>query len=147
MISRSAIVNFFRAIKLNDIEKVCKIMQKNPEILKLSNTAGKGKYTPLWEAMIRGHSEIVEIFMQFGADPDEKCNVVQNEIRAAKYTFLHYMASCEFSLSNFKVAEVLLRHGAKVNALVRIEPLIVEVFPYQITTSNLFRNRKPSSDC
>lgn len=67
----------------------------------------------MWEAMRAGYTEIVEIFIGLGADPDQKCTSKNGKYK--KYTFLQYVTRSKYTESNFKVAKVLVRHGAKMD--------------------------------
>lgn len=71
----------------------------------------KKDYLPLWEAMLNGDVEIVEIFIGLGADPDEE----SRSLEYSRHTFLQYAAKLDYSESYYQVAKVLIRHGADVN--------------------------------
>lgn len=73
--------------------------------------SGNKGYLPLWEAMRSGQVEVVEIFIGLGADPDKK----GTGKKLKGLTFLQYAAKCKYSPSNYKIAEVLVRHGANMD--------------------------------
>lgn len=78
---------------------------------------GKIDYFPMWKAMCGGHVEIVEIFIGLGADPDQKCSIKNSKYE--NHTFLQYVANLEvseYSSINHQIADVLVRHGAEMNA-------------------------------
>lgn len=106
-------VDLFRAIEINDIETVRDIVKKNPSVL---NHSEKGKYTPLWKAMTQNNVKIVELLLENGASSNKK----YNDQKGSVFSFFHYIAKCslEDSVSYFKIAEILIKHGANVNAII-----------------------------
>lgn len=86
-------------------------------------------YLPIWEAMLGGHVEIVEIFIELGANPDIECS----DEEYLGCTFLQYAAQIEYTLDNYKVAEVLIKHGAEINTTRHIHEIAT---PLQITVLN-----------
>lgn len=101
------------AIKLKDIEAVREILSTNPKIVRSSNTYIHGLRSPLWEAMICGHEEIIEFLIDNGADVNE---VAFEKNNFFGLTFVQYLAyQNNFSTNSKKVAEILIRRGANVN--------------------------------
>lgn len=89
-------------------EKVREILSKNPELI---NHRSEKNISEFWHAMLRGYEEIVEIFLEFGADPDEKYKGI---------SFIQHAAKCNFSFNYCKVLDILIRHGADVRVPVEI---------------------------
>lgn len=120
----------FEAIRSNDNEKVRSILSKNSELLVMvknpescKDKLMEMKASPLWEAMLGGHAEIVELLIkEFRANPNEKYSGTRDIGRG--YTFLHYTTELtdlteeidQLRYSNdLKVAKILIQHGADVN--------------------------------
>lgn len=112
MSSRHAIIDLRAAVFKDDIEKVRKILLTNPELL--HDHSDKELSSPLWTALSGGNVEIVELLVgEYGADPNEK--IAHSTFQG--YTFFHLAArSNNCSPSYIKMAEVLVRYGADVNA-------------------------------
>lgn len=98
-----------RAIETNNVEALRKILSRNPELSRYD----RDEYSPLWQAALGGRDKIVGTLLEFGANPDQKCIGEQSEYHG--FTFIQYMASCDYCSSNCRVAEVLIKHGADVN--------------------------------
>lgn len=104
-----------KAIKMKDIETVRSILLKNPEIVKPGRLRLYRPATPLWEAILSGHEEIVELLIDFGANADEPYLLKSNSW--FNHTFLQCLALLgDFWQCSEKVAEVLITHGASVHA-------------------------------
>lgn len=104
---------FQKAVKSGNIETVCTMLLENPS---LSRSATPGNnFSSFWFAMVHGHTEIVELFVKFGADINE-CH---SDDPHTKLTFFQWMAmNRDFSQqleSNKKIAEILLKHGADID--------------------------------
>lgn len=105
--------NLRLAIKDRNIEKVRGIISTNPEIVHLP--LKKTQCTPLWEAMFRGHHEIVELLVDSGANVNERFSSEKNKFR--NLTFLQCLAlQGGFWKSSKKIAKLLISRGADVNA-------------------------------
>lgn len=110
------------AIKKNDVKTVRDIVKKNPAIVKNANSSDDSglpqitQVTPLWEAMLCGHKEIVKLLIGSGADPNEPFYFEKNKFFGL--TFLQCLAMQDyFWSSNKKIAEILIRQGINSKAL------------------------------
>lgn len=106
------------AIKTNNIRAIKSILFENSKILRLefsTDLSIETRCNPLWEAMLCGHKEIVELLVSdFKADVDEPFLFERNEFFGL--TFLQYLAlQNDFTEENNKIAEILIRHGANMN--------------------------------
>lgn len=62
-----------KAILGNDLSTIEKIISKNPEMVNpVSHDLDKDKFIPLPIAMQHGQEEIIKLFIDFGADVNEK---------------------------------------------------------------------------
>lgn len=90
--------HFIHSIKLLDTEEVYETLAKNPELVKVMenpNTRDKNEFSlsPMWEAMLYSNEQIVKHRIDFGADPNEKCD---HENAPHKYcTFLQFLVSSD----------------------------------------------------
>lgn len=124
---RHSMVDLIRAIKLKDVEEIRNILSNYPELLSTSDYKNSDDHSPLWKAMLLGYEDIVELLIrEFGADPDEKCNIktkfnffdpYNHNKEYDNYTFIQFAASWKKNfIGKYKVVKVLLRHGANVHA-------------------------------
>lgn len=117
MCSRIVVVKLCNAVKENDIGSVRNILLENPEILLRSNVSylPHGATSPLWEAMLLGHEEIVELLIYLGANVNELFLFERNKFYGL--TFLHRLALLNDDWKRGKkIAEILIEHSADVNA-------------------------------
>lgn len=103
-----------------EIETVQEILSKSPEIIRIasSNRSDSDVHTksPLWEAVFCREGEIVELLLNFGADANELIKI-EKDNHSLHLTVLQFLAClCGFSPCNRRIAEILIRHGANVNA-------------------------------
>lgn len=150
MDSQLLLDSFCQAIKIRDTENVRSIILKNPEIIKpVISESPKPDYqanlidevprgllepipalkvrSPLWQAMLRGYEEIVELLIEHGADVDELFMFETNKFHGL--TFLQSLAlQDDFWHWGKKIAEILLKHGANINAYY----VPTEYAPFQI---------------
>lgn len=110
--------NLFTAIKNNDINTVRDILTVNPDAVRLPIDDETDSYSPLWEAMLLGHAEIVRVLIDFGADVYERFTFKSGKLKWYSLTFLHGMSFFKDNWEKYeKVAEILISHGgASVNA-------------------------------
>lgn len=107
-------------IEKNDIEKVRNILSKNPEIVRsVDKDLPDNKNLIMYTAVRYGCDEIIELIIDFGG------NVNELESSDSTGTYLHDMPAVFGEFKNFKrKAEILIRRGANVNALLNgITPL------------------------
>lgn len=126
MSSRRGVFTLRRAIEQNNCKEVRRVLGINPSLMNENIFKSHGvDYTPLWLAMIHGHTNVVKLLIkEFGADPDEKYNGV---------TFLHSTAISDSSECFFNVVKVLIKLGADVNAK---SPFFDNKNPLQIALSS-----------
>ena len=98
-------LDLFKAIKRKDPAAVRKIITTFPALLEARNYKGA---TGMQLAAVEGEAEIVRLFLDRGADVNEKCNLYLY----AGQTALHLAAG----MGCTDVVQVLLEHGANVNA-------------------------------
>lgn len=96
-------LDIFEAATLGDIGKVNRLLGERPELLSSYSTDG---FTVLGLAAFFGHINLVEELLEKGADSNVAAN---NQFKVAP---LH--SAC--ATSNLKMAEVLIKKGADVNA-------------------------------
>lgn len=114
MCSVNLLVKLSRAIQTYDIESVRSILLKNPEVVNTTRDIPQGMCSPLWEAMICGYEEIIEILIDFGADVNEKYIFEKNYFY--NRTYLQCLSFFNNWESSQKVGEILISRGADVNA-------------------------------
>lgn len=127
MNSEEVIKTLVHAIRFKKIEEVREILVKNPEILKVhsSNSSNDNlpqktrsyERSPLWEAMLGGHEGIVELLINFGADPNQPF-LFEKKNKFFGLTFIQGLAlqQSKFLIFYKNVAKTLIRCGANVNA-------------------------------
>lgn len=80
------------AIKSRNIEKVRRMLLKNPNFVCIGDTKrDQGEDTPFWIAMVLGYEDIVELFIDLGASVNEFM-IIEEDSQLKKHTFLHWMA-------------------------------------------------------
>lgn len=102
------------AVEKNDTEKVQSILTENPEIF---HAGGLQKCVQLFRATGLGRTEIIDLFINFGLDINERyIRIDENDVKS--FTILHCLASLEDDdwINCEKGAKILIRHGADVNA-------------------------------
>lgn len=113
MHSQGLVKSLMSAIKAKDTESVQRILLKNPEFT--VSAVPKVQKTPLWEALLAGHKEIVDLLAYFGADVNEPYLFKKNSWYGL--TFLQCLAlTTDDTKKNFKLAKILIHHGANVDA-------------------------------
>lgn len=102
----------FEAIESKNVTRVREILSKNPELCSYE----KVEYSPMWQAALSGCKKIVEALIK----ADQKTKADQKNVdKKSKYhgfTLIQYFANVDYSFSKSKVAEVLVKHGADINA-------------------------------
>ncbi|MEQ9404637.1 MAG: ankyrin repeat domain-containing protein [Cyclobacteriaceae bacterium] len=96
-------LDIFEAASLGEDTTVYQLLETDKNLLNSFSTDG---FTILGLATFFGHLSLVEILIQKGADPNISAN---NQFRV---TPLH--SAC--AISNYEIADILLKHGADVNA-------------------------------
>lgn len=124
MSSRKLTIYLFRAIDLRDMNKIHKILSKHPELLNVFNSRDEA-VTPLWKALLMGQVQVVQMFIEFGANPNEKCKM--QGVPYTDYTFFQYVASSSYSLKKLQLAQVLIRYGADVNTPQVESPFLISL--------------------
>lgn len=117
MNTRSSAKDIRCAIRKNEVHTVRSILTKNPEIINPGHIdLFEGmQVSPFWEALLSGHHEIVDLFLDFKARPDEPFPVCDSAFHG--FTFLQCVNFFAVdSESSLRVAEVLISRGADVNA-------------------------------
>lgn len=124
MSSQGLLESLCRFIRAKQGEKVESILLKNPNMLKeapkyknivRSWSRQKPSCQPLWDAMLNGHEEIVELLIDYGANPNE-AYILEDKKKFSDLTFLQGLAKQGvFWVCYQNVAEVLIRRGADVN--------------------------------
>lgn len=123
--------HLFCAIKLRDRKKAHEILSKDPKLVNHPGCKDNKSASVMWDAMLLGDEKIVELLIEeFGADPDEKSQITR--VFYFGYTFLQYFACSRSSYRKFKVAEVLIQHGADVNAFHAVGTTVLVNTPLQI---------------
>lgn len=72
--------------------------------------------SPLWAAMFRGLADIVELLIDFGAVVDIRIDIEVGNFSGKNLTFLHCLATSTDWQSRMKVAEIMIKNCADVNA-------------------------------
>lgn len=130
-----------RAIKDNDEAEVRAILKDADDEVKLLNARGQQGHTPLWRAVKEGNRELVEMFVDKGADPTitDKFNGQGNCLHAAAEfghpDLVRYFLDLDFdvdtrrddgdetplwlacSKGNLTCAKILVEEGANVHAI------------------------------
>lgn len=96
-------LDIFEAISVGDIYTVSTLISKNSE---LTNSFSADGFTPLGLASFFGEIEIVKVLLDNGADPNIAAN---NQFQVAP---IH--SAC--AISNYEIANLLIKNGADVNA-------------------------------
>ena len=84
-----------------DLEKVTPLLKDNPELISRRDAFG---YTPLHDAALEGHKDMVELLLAKGADVNAKDKDGNTPLHEAAYT------------NDRGFVELLLAEGAEVNA-------------------------------
>ncbi len=95
--------DIFEASCIGDAEIVNQLLDKNPEFISLFSSDG---FTVLGLASFFGHLSLVKLLLEKGADPNIASN---NHLKVAP---IH--SAC--AISHIDITELLIRHGADVNA-------------------------------
>lgn len=104
---------FRKAILSGDAESVQKMLLKNPKLTQSTHLDQNG-FSFLWQAMVYGHEEIIELLIKFGANIYEGHTIEKNK----RLTFFQWMAMSndpEELRKNERVAKILVKRGADVN--------------------------------
>lgn len=96
-------LNIFEAASIGDNDTVKQLLNTNPEFI---NSFSPDGFTPLGLASFFGHLPVVEFLLGKGANPNIASN---NQFKVAP---IH--SAC--AISHFYIAELLIEHGANVNA-------------------------------
>ncbi|TRX00805.1 ankyrin repeat domain-containing protein [Flavobacterium gawalongense] len=96
-------LDIFEAVSIGDTETVSQLLDKNPELL---NSFSSDGFTALGLASFFGHLSLVKLLLDKGANPNIASN---NQFKVAP---IH--SAC--AISHFDIAELLIKHGADVNA-------------------------------
>jgi len=96
-------LDIFEAACIGDDYSAMQLLKKNPELLNTFSTDG---FTLLGLAAYFGYFSLVKLLLEKGADPNIPSN---NQFKVAP---IH--SAC--SISNYEIAELLLKNGANVNA-------------------------------
>lgn len=105
-----------KAISSKNIKKVRQILLRNRKLCH-STVCEMDVPSPLWLAMLFGYKKIVEVLLEFGANINE-CLLIENSdgSQTQKISFLHYISLEKNWQRSIKIAKVLIKHGANVNA-------------------------------
>jgi ankyrin repeat protein len=101
--SRKNELDLYEAASTGDIDTVTTLIGQGRQPVNSFSTDG---FTPLGLASFFGYIEIVKFLLDAGADPNIASN---NQLKVAP---LH--SAC--AISNYEIAELLIKHGADVNA-------------------------------
>jgi len=96
-------LDIFEAASLGEGDTLLHLIEKDPD---QANTYSVDGFTPLGLASFFGHTELVKMLLDKGANPNIAAN---NQF---KVTPLH--SAC--AISNYDIAEILIKNGANVNA-------------------------------
>ena len=96
-------LNIFEAASVADIDTVSKLINQSSNLINSFSTDG---FTPLGLASFFGHIDIVKSLLSKGANPNIAAN---NQFQVAP---IH--SAC--AISNYEIAEILIKNGADVNA-------------------------------
>lgn len=96
-------LDIFEAASIGDTKTVNKSLDENPQLL---NSYSPDGFTVLGLASFFGHLHLVKLLLGKGANPNIASN---NQFKVAP---LH--SAC--AISHFEIAELLIRHGADINA-------------------------------
>ena len=96
-------LDIFEAASIGDTETVSELLNTNPEFL---NSFASDGFTALGLASFFGHLSLVKLLLNKGANPNIAAN---NQFKVAP---IH--SAC--AISAFDIAELLIKHGADVNA-------------------------------
>ena len=96
-------LDIFEATSVGDIYTVSTLLNKNPE---LKNSFSADGFTPLGLASFFGHMDIVKLLLGNDANPNIAAN---NQFKVAP---IH--SAC--AISNYDIANLLIKNGADVNA-------------------------------
>ncbi|PKB15326.1 ankyrin repeat domain-containing protein [Flavobacterium sp. 5] len=96
-------LDIFEAASIGDIETISQLLDKTPDLF---NSFSADGFTPLGLASFFGHLSLVKLLLDKGADP----NIASNN--SFKVAPIH--SAC--AISHFDIAQLLIKHGANVNA-------------------------------
>ena len=96
-------IDIFEAASIGDIETISQLLNTTPDLLNSFSIDG---FTALGLASFFGHLSLVKILLNKGANPNIASN---NQFKVAP---IH--SAC--AISNFDIAQLLIAHGADVNA-------------------------------
>lgn len=96
-------LDIFEAACIGDTETINQLLDKNPDLL---NSFSPDGFTSLGLASFFGHLSLVKLLLDKGANPNIASN---NQLKVAP---IH--SAC--AISHFDIADLLIRHGADVNA-------------------------------
>ncbi len=96
-------LDIFESSSIGNTEIVNQLLDKNPECLNAYSSDG---FTALGLASFFGHLSLVKLLLDRGANPNIASN---NQFKVAP---IH--SAC--AISNFEIAQLLIRHRAEVNA-------------------------------
>lgn len=96
-------IDILEAASIGEKDSLIRLIEKEPDKINLFSIDG---FTPLGLASFFGHKELVKILLNNEADP----NIAANN--SFKVTPLH--SAC--AVSNYEIAQLLIKNGADVNA-------------------------------
>jgi ankyrin repeat protein len=96
-------LDIFEAASIGDNKTINQLLDKAPEFI---NSFSSDGFTPLGLASFFGHLSVVKLLLDKGANPNIASN---NQFKVAP---IH--SAC--AISQFDIAELLIEHGADVNA-------------------------------
>lgn len=96
-------LDIFEAASIGDTKTISQLLDKTPDLL---NSFSADGFTVLGLASFFGHLSLVKLLLDKGANPNIASN---NQFKVAP---IH--SSC--AISHFEITELLIRHGADINA-------------------------------
>lgn len=138
MYTRNLVKKLKLAIEKNNIDEVREILLKNPG---MANSPSSGTDRSLfWQAMLQGREEIVELFIDLGADVNETCKILKliilKKTSIVGLSFLQYLVFTKISWrKRVKVAEILMKRGAEIHSV--CNPLSLNVLQSAILRGNV----------
>ncbi|MFK7695475.1 ankyrin repeat domain-containing protein [Paenibacillus sp. HJGM_3] len=103
LLEKGALLNLYEACALGKLETVRSLVQQKPELL---NSYAHDGFTPIGLAAFFGHEDVARLLLKLGAD------VKTASYNTMRVTPLHSAAATR----QLAIAELLLQHGANVNA-------------------------------